>query len=346
MVNITGGANLARGLVSNNAFNLGSGTLNVSGGTLQLNNGGTASGVMNISTPGTLLFSGGTYNFSSGGFSGTGTTTVAGATVNLPSLNLSGVSNVTAGQLNVAGATSIAPTGVMTVSGGVLNANGPLFVDGTLQSTPPGIINTAGQPITVGGLLDLGGGTLQTTQLNIISSGVLKGKGTVIGNVIVAGTFAPGTSPGIVNINGNYTQTGTLQIELGGITPGTGYDQVVVSGTANLGGTLDVRQFGAFVSPPSATFQVVRAGTVNGTFTNTIVPLIFSGLSTSYQSQFVELGNAAVTTASVLAPVDPSIVKQDRELVAVLKKLVGNDAVEEVLNASGDGEKKNTPNCN
>ncbi len=346
VVNITGGANLSRGLVSNNAFNLGSGMLNVSGSTLQLNNGGTASGLMNISNPGTLLFSGGSYNFSSGGFSGTGTTTVAGATVNLPSLNLSGTGNVTAGQLNVAGATSIAPTGVMTVSGGVLNANGPLFVDGTLQSTPPGIINTAGQPITVGGLLDLGGGTLQTTQLNIVSSGLLKGKGTVIGNVIVAGTFAPGTSPGIVNINGNYTQTGTLQIELGGITPGTGYDQVVVSGTANLGGTLDVRQFGAFVSPPGATFQVVKAGTVNGTFTNTIVPLIFSGLSTSYQSQFVELGNAAVTTASVLAPVDPSIVKQDRELVAVLKKLVGNDAVENALNAGGDGEKKNTPKCN
>ena len=300
---------------------------------------------MTVANPGALLFSGGTYNFSSGGFAGTGTTTVAGATVNVPSLNLNGVGMVTGGQLNVAGTTAIAPTGVMTVTGGVLNANGALFVDGSLQSTPPGIINTAG-PLTVGGVFDLGSGNLQTPSLTVTSSGLLKGKGMINGNVILAGTFKPGTSPGLVNINGNYTQTGTLEIELGGITPGAGYDQIVVSGTANLGGTLDVRQFGGFVSPPGATFQVVRAGTINGTFANTNVPLIFSGLSTNYQSQFVELGRAVLTTASVLTQVDPGIVKQDKELVVALKKFLGDAAVEEALSPASSEEKKNAPSCN
>ena len=104
---------------------------------------------------------------------------------------------------------------------------------------------------------------------------------------------------------------------------------IVVSGTANLGGTLNVVQFGNFISPPGATFQVVRAGTINGTFASTNVPLIFSGLNASYTSQFVELGSATITTASTLTQVDPAIIKQDKELVATIKKLLGSDPVEE-----------------
>ena len=50
--------------------------------------------------------------------------------------------------------------------------------------------------------------------------------------------MAPGRSVGRLTVNGIYHQssTGTLAIEIGGSTPGTGYDQVSVSGPAVVGG--------------------------------------------------------------------------------------------------------------
>ncbi len=64
---------------------------------------------------------------------------------------------------------------------------------------------------------------------------VLGGNGIVFrANVEAGGTVAPGVSPGILTIDGNYTQTtgARLEIEIGGTTPGTDYDQLIVTGTA------------------------------------------------------------------------------------------------------------------
>jgi hypothetical protein len=71
--------------------------------------------------------------------------------------------------------------------------------------------------------------------------GVIKGTGTLQANLMNSGTLAPGNSPGILTINGDYTQTSTghLEIEVGGLTPGTQHDQVIVTGTATLGGTYE-----------------------------------------------------------------------------------------------------------
>ncbi|MEZ4652853.1 MAG: hypothetical protein R3E12_04405 [Candidatus Eisenbacteria bacterium] len=74
-----------------------------------------------------------------------------------------------------------------------------------------------------------------------IESGRLEGTGNVVADVVNAGTVAPGTSVGTLTIDGSYTQgeSGCLEIELESNLAG-GFDQLVVSGTANLGGTLYV----------------------------------------------------------------------------------------------------------
>ena len=53
---------------------------------------------------------------------------------------------------------------------------------------------------------------------NLTNSGVLRGTGTYFQNVTNNGTVAPGASPGILTIDGDYTQSpaGTLEIEVGG----------------------------------------------------------------------------------------------------------------------------------
>ena len=175
---------------------------------------------------------------------------------------------------------------------------------------------SAGSPITIAstGTLDLSGGAVTAPTLNV--AGLLKGAGTVTGNVINSGTVAPGASPGVMNIVGDYTQSasGTLQIELGGLSPGAGHDQLVVSNNVFLNGTLLVTQFGSFIPGFVDTFKAITAGgSISGSFSTVTVPLLFAGLSPSYGSQVVQLGGAVGFGAAAL---DPRIVREDKDIFA------------------------------
>ena len=66
-------------------------------------------------------------------------------------------------------------------------------------------------------------------------------QGSFTGNVSNQGTLGFFGAPSVITITGNYTQTsaGTLDVDLGG-TSLSQYDQLQVSGTATLAGTLDV----------------------------------------------------------------------------------------------------------
>ncbi len=68
----------------------------------------------------------------------------------------------------------------------------------------------------------------------LTSSGTISGPGTVQGNVVSSGGTSPGSSPGILTITGNYTQSlpGYLLIEIAGLIPGTEYDRLNITGTA------------------------------------------------------------------------------------------------------------------
>ena len=126
----------------------------------------------------------------------------------------------------------------------------------------------------------------------ITSTGLLSGIGTLTGNVINSGTVGPGNSPGTINITGNYTQspTGTLNIEVGGGTPGTGFDSINVTGASLLSGQLNVVQFAGFTPPASAVYTIINStiGTT-GNFTGVSVPLAYTGMSVQYLTQFTNL---------------------------------------------------------
>jgi hypothetical protein len=88
------------------------------------------------------------------------------------------------------------------------------------------------------------------------------------------GTLAPansaGTAPGTTQIFGNYTQqsSATMQIDLGGAQPGTGYDQVTISNTANLGGTLAVHLINGFQPTLNEIFTPLSFGAHVGNFSS------------------------------------------------------------------------------
>jgi hypothetical protein len=108
------------------------------------------------------------------------------------------------------------------------------------------------------------------------TGGVLKGTGTVVGNVQNAGgTFAPGGSAGVFHVDGDWTQEagGTLEIEIGGYAPGTEYDQLAISGAAHLGGVLAVTLLNGFVPAVNRTFDVVTYAEHTGDFTEVRLPV-------------------------------------------------------------------------
>src|SRR5207248_929814 len=106
----------------------------------------------------------------------------------------------------------------------------------------------AGTATTLSSALNVSGGatfsattTTVTAPVNagssaISISGTFTAGADLTGNVTNSGilnVFGSGTT-GILTITGDYTQTssGSLLLDIGGTTPGTGYDRLAVTGTA------------------------------------------------------------------------------------------------------------------
>jgi len=98
-----------------------------------------------------------------------------------------------------------------------------------------------------------------------LNGGVLRGTGTVRGNVTNTGaSVQPGASPGTLAIAGSYTQGagGTLQVEVNGLTPGTQFDVLDVTGAVNPGRTVALVQ--GFAAQLGDSFQFLTSGSLAG----------------------------------------------------------------------------------
>ncbi|MDP1903262.1 MAG: LEPR-XLL domain-containing protein, partial [Pseudomonadota bacterium] len=103
--------------------------------------------------------------------------------------------------------------------------------------------------------------------LQISAGQILKGSGSIEVALVNAGTVSPGYSPGIQNV-ASYIQdaAATLEMEVGGLGAGTGYDQLNVAGLATLDGTLTVTLIDGFVPNEGDTFDIINFGSVSGRF--------------------------------------------------------------------------------
>jgi hypothetical protein len=91
------------------------------------------------------------------------------------------------------------------------------------------------------------------------------------GNLVnEGGILSPGRAEAdTTTITGDYTQqaAGTLEVEIGGATPGTQHDNVVVGGAAVLDGVLHATPVGAFAPTlPGQSFTILTAASRTGTF--------------------------------------------------------------------------------
>ena len=114
-------------------------------------------------------------------------------------------------------------------------------------------------------------GTVNVTSLTV-TAGSLGGDGTVVGPISVSsgGSVAPGLSPGILNTGAiNFSGGSSFNVEINGTTPGTGHDQLNVTGTVSLGGaTLNLS--GGHTPVAGDTFTIVNNDSIDlitGNFT-------------------------------------------------------------------------------
>jgi hypothetical protein len=275
------------------AFN-NTGTVNVLAGTFYLDGGGTSSGTFSVSYGATLQFFDGLYNLTAststvkgdadgagtvlfgpvveadvggsynlvGRPSHPGTTKVLGGTVHI-------LSNASTDSFTNAGGTvTISPgTTFALMAGGFSQSAGTTFLNGATLSLPTGY--------------SLG-----------VTGGVFDGWGTVNGNVSVAGgqlAVAGNGYTGTLTVNGNYTQTsaGQLFLDIGGNTAGTQFDQLVISGTATLDGSLAVTFINGF-TPASGSWNILTFASLSGTFSNTSIG---DGASITYDATDVSVHN-------------------------------------------------------
>ncbi len=262
------------------------GTVDVQAGTLSLT--GTVVQLTGSTFDRTLAAgtwsaqSGSTLSFPAGN---TIRTIANGATVSLVGSGSSALPGISSG-LTVAGTLSVTVGATMSggASGLIVSSTGSLTVGAGSSFNTLASLSNAGNVIVGGsipvlaysqsaGITLLTGGTLLKASL---TGGILAGTGTINGNVdLINATLAPGASPGILNITGNLTlNAGSItNIEVQGTNPFTpDFDQILVSGTATLAGTLNVSLLNGFIPDKSEAFQIMSFASRLGDFTTQNFP--------------------------------------------------------------------------
>jgi T5SS/PEP-CTERM-associated repeat protein len=119
--------------------------------------------------------------------------------------------------------------------------------------------------VTNGGTLNVIGGS------TAIFLGTLSGNGNVgAGDVQALGDLLPGMSTGRMTFAGDLTlgSLARLEIEIGGLTPGTQFDQLGIAADVELAGSLAVSLVDGFTLSAGDSFEIIDiGGTRSGSFT-------------------------------------------------------------------------------
>jgi hypothetical protein len=156
--------------------------------------------------------------------------------------------------------------GRLLTTAGSLSNSGLVSVEG-----PESALTVNGAYTQASGATVLAAGAQLTATAFQLNGGRLEGNGSIFGALISSGspTIAPGLSAGTLSINGNAGLTGLLELEIGGMEPGNGYDQLLVSGGLAAGGDLSLALIDEFLPTYGVNLVMARAGSaITGSFAN------------------------------------------------------------------------------
>ncbi len=109
----------------------------------------------------------------------------------------------------------------------------------------------------------------------------LSGAGSFTGNIRILDSFSPGNSPAAVTLEDvTFGPSSVLSMELAGLSPGTQYDTLTVSGVANLDGVLNVTLDPSWLDGPQYgdQFDLLAAGILVGSFDRVQLPSLSGDL--------------------------------------------------------------------
>jgi hypothetical protein len=188
---------------------------------------------------------------------------------------------------------------------GLAPGSGDTAIIPTGATNQPGIstsnISVSALSVALGRTLTIIAPRTLTVSGTLTNNGTINGTGTIINNFNNAGTLAPGLSPGIMNITGTFANPGILAMEIGGtggagVNP-NGHDQLLVSGAATLGGTLNLTLTNGFTPSPGNSFLILDAASSIGAFNTVNLPNIFPNTwNVAYNN------TAGTVTLTVVAP--------------------------------------------
>ncbi|MBF0192684.1 MAG: autotransporter domain-containing protein, partial [Magnetococcales bacterium] len=166
--------------------------------------------------------------------------------------------------------------GELTVVGNYNNTEasnvtaGALILNGTANTSNTVTVNT-GATLVIGDASSTNAKI--TAPVNIDSGGILKGKGTIVGNVAMAGTLKPGNSIGTMAVTGNYTQAAgsVYEVEFDPTSAGVS-DRITVTGVVTLGGTVSAIKLPvASLSTWANRYSILTAGGLTGNFAASVL---------------------------------------------------------------------------
>lgn len=340
---LNSGAAANVGVVVSGAFNLaktGAGKLTLSGTNTFGGSGKTftlAAGTLNInnasalgSSSNTFVISGGTLDNTSAGNITTSNYaqtwnanfTYAGSIGNNLDLGTGAVSlgsaagttrsvTVSSNTLTVGGIISNGTTAnsLTKLGSGTLVLGGASAYTGT-TTVSAGTLRLGASASLTSAVIDVASGA--TFDVSNVSGGytlasgkTLKGKGTVLGNITLAGgsNHSPGNSPGKMTITGTYTQqqNATLNIEINGtdqgdLSPvdGVGYDFVSISGAASLDGILKAILTDGFTPTFGSAFNVLTASSITLGSHFTLDTTMASFGPNYFESRIISGGNGQI----------------------------------------------------
>ena len=214
------------------------------------------------------------------------------------------------GESVVGGRIAFNNTGTVEVDSGTLKFDGNFATSGDVIVANGGQLARSGNYVQTGGTTQVDG-VLSATGRVDIQDGQLSGSGIINTNLTNAGLLGPGNSPGLLSVIGDYTQEsgGSLLIEIGGLLSGDEYDVLDVTGTASLGGTLDVSLWGDFNPFAGNSFDILLAETIAGEFDLLSLPSLTGGVfwEVNYLPDF--FGTTDIVRLNVVStvPIPPAI---------------------------------------
>lgn len=298
---LDGGTLTTNGLVVNGALQFNSGTLELTGGaitgltalTIPTNGEFRASGVQALritSVGGSTIAATGNATLGDAtkvnGFYSNGTVQVGAYTVTLADANDAVFDSAALLMLGDSGS----PGTIDATNGLTLDFGGNITGFGTIIST-----NTLARRTIINGMAR---GNSPAEPLTF--TGYVKGVGT-FDNVNFTGTFDPGLSPAVLAVgNIAFGATSTLIMELGGTTPGSGYDMIQSSGAMAFDGALQVSVINGFLPAAGQSFKLFDWMSASGTFDTLQLPAL-AGLAWNTTQLYT---TGTISLAAVALPSD------------------------------------------